>query len=107
MVLYPAVSLVSIAPEGAHDHSARDALALAQGRLSQLLAFEISSTGRSATNRDGAARADPADGHREPTLGRAADPHPLCRAGQQMGFATKIGYSLVLMPVIVTRRDVD
>jgi len=41
MVLYPAVSLVSINPEGSHDHSARDACVLAQGRLSLLLALEI------------------------------------------------------------------
>src|SRR4029077_2726847 len=69
MVLYPAVSLVSINPESSHDHSARDARALAQSWLSLLLALEIASTGRAATNRDGAARADPADEHREPTFG--------------------------------------
>src|SRR5580692_3779323 len=69
MVLYPAVSLVSINPEGSHDHSARDACVLAQGRLSLLLALEIASTGRAATNRDGIARADSADEHREPTFG--------------------------------------
>src|SRR5258708_6706296 len=40
MVLYPAVSLVSINPEGSHDHTARDARALAQGRLSALLAWK-------------------------------------------------------------------
>src|SRR5580693_9226680 len=34
MVLYPAVSLVSSNPQGSHDHAARDARALAQGRLS-------------------------------------------------------------------------
>src|ERR1700730_15891030 len=71
MVLYPAVSLVSSNPEGSHDHTARDARALAQGRLSSLLALEIASTGRAAASRDGAARADPADEYREPTLGRA------------------------------------
>jgi hypothetical protein len=38
MVLYPAVSLVSSNPQGSHDHAARDARALAQGRLSSLLA---------------------------------------------------------------------
>jgi hypothetical protein len=38
-----------------HNHSARDARALAQGRLSLLLALEIASTGRAATDRDGAA----------------------------------------------------
>src|SRR5258708_38450215 len=71
---YSVVLLVSIDPEGAHDRSARDALALALGGLSPLLALEIASTGRSATNRDAAARADPADEHREPTFGCAADP---------------------------------
>ena len=43
MVLYSVVSLVSIDPEGAQDRSARDALALAQGGLSLLLALEIAS----------------------------------------------------------------
>src|SRR6185436_20333774 len=46
MVLYPAVSLVSINPAGSHDHPARDARALAQGRLSLLLALEVAPTGR-------------------------------------------------------------
>ena len=41
MVLGPAVSLVSIDPEGADDRSARNAHALAQGGLSLLLALEI------------------------------------------------------------------
>src|SRR5216684_3389479 len=63
-----------------HDRWARDAFALAQGRLSLLLALEIASTGRSATNRDGAARTDPADEHREPTLGRAAHPRRTTQA---------------------------
>src|SRR5438876_10303359 len=80
MVLYPAVFLVSINPEGSHDHSARDARALAQSWLSLLPALEIASTGRAATNRDGAARADPADVHREPTLGRAAHPRRTTQA---------------------------
>jgi transposase InsO family protein len=69
MVLYPAVSLVSINPEGSDNHSARDAHALAQGRLSALLALEIASPGRAATSRDGAACADPTDEYREPTWG--------------------------------------
>src|SRR3984893_1722909 len=56
---------------GSHDHAARDGRPLAQGRLSSLLALEIASTGRGAASRDGAARADPADEYREPTLGRA------------------------------------
>jgi hypothetical protein len=65
MVLYPAVSLVSSNPQGSHDHAARDARALAQGRLSSLLALEIASKGRAAASRDGAARADSADEYRE------------------------------------------
>jgi transposase InsO family protein len=69
--LYPAVSLVSINPEGSHDHKARDARALAQGRISALLGLEIASTGRAAASGDRAARADPTDEYREPTLGRA------------------------------------
>src|SRR3979490_388944 len=56
-VFFRAVSLVSINPAGSHNHPARDARALAQGRLSLLLALEIASAGRAATNRDGAARA--------------------------------------------------
>src|SRR5258708_6660983 len=38
---YPAVSLVSINPEGSHNHPARDPRALAQSRLSLLLWLEI------------------------------------------------------------------
>ena len=40
-VLYPAVSLVSRNPEGSHNHPAGDARALAQSRLSLLLALEV------------------------------------------------------------------
>src|ERR1700758_1198447 len=69
MVPYPAVSLVSINPAGSHNHSARDARALAQGRLSLLQALEIASTGRAATDRNGAARADPANEHGDPLWG--------------------------------------
>src|ERR1700724_2435557 len=80
MVPYPAVSLVSINPEGSHSHPARDARALAQGRLSPLLALEIASTGRAATNRDGAARADPANEHGESALGCATHPRRTTQA---------------------------
>src|ERR1700745_2123664 len=80
MVLYPAISLVSSNPQGSHDHSARDARALAQGRLSLLLALEIASTGRAATDRNGAARADPANEHGEPALGRATHPRRTAQA---------------------------
>src|ERR1700746_3447900 len=72
MVLYPAVSLVSISPEGSDNHPTRDARALHQSGLSALRALEIAWTGRAATSRDGAARIDPAAERRESALGRAA-----------------------------------
>jgi hypothetical protein len=46
LVLDPAVSLVSINPAGSHNHPARDTRALAQGRLSLLLALEVAPIGR-------------------------------------------------------------
>jgi hypothetical protein len=44
-------------------HPARDARALAQGRLSLLLALEVAPIGRATADRHGAARVDPADEH--------------------------------------------
>src|ERR1700687_3109657 len=54
--------------------------ALASGRLSLLLALEVIGTGRAGADRGGIARADPADEHREPTLGRAAHPRRITQA---------------------------
>src|SRR3979411_1257161 len=71
LVLYPALSLVSINPSCSHNHPARDARALAQGRLSPLLALEVALSGRAAADRDGPARIDPADERRKSALGRA------------------------------------
>src|SRR6202007_634092 len=71
LVLYPAVSLVSLDPAGSHNHPARDAGALAQGRLSLLLALEVAPTGRATADRHGATRIDPADERRKSALGRA------------------------------------
>src|SRR5258705_9483500 len=61
LVLRSDVSLVSIEPGGPHDHPPRDARTMASGRISTLLALEVAPAGRAATNRDGAARADPAN----------------------------------------------
>src|ERR1700694_2621839 len=83
LVLYPAVSLVSINPEGSHNHPARDARALAQGRLSLLLALEVAPIGRATADRHGAARIDPADERRKSALGRA--PHPRRTAQARVG----------------------
>src|ERR1700704_4770113 len=65
------LSLVSINPKGPYDHPSRDARALASGRLSQLLALEVTPTGRATADRNGAARVDPADERRKSALGRA------------------------------------
>jgi len=70
-VPYPAVSLVSINPAGSHNHPARDARALAPGRLSLLLALEVAPIGRATADRHGTARIDPADERRKSALGRA------------------------------------
>jgi hypothetical protein len=48
-----------------HDYPARDAGALASAWLSPLLAVEVVPIGRATSDRDGAARADPADEHRK------------------------------------------
>src|SRR6185295_13640848 len=80
MVLYPAVSLVSINPAGSHNHPARDARALASGRFSLLLALEVAPTGRATADRNGAARVDPADERRKSALGRAAHPRRTAQA---------------------------
>src|SRR6202035_1531909 len=80
MVPYPAVSLVSINPAGSHNHSARDARALAQGRLLLLLALEVAPTGRTTADRQGAARIDPADERRKSALGCATHPRRTAQA---------------------------
>ena len=59
-VLRPAVSLVSVDPEGDDDRPARDAAALASGRLSSLLALEIQELRRTAADLGGVAGVDPA-----------------------------------------------
>src|SRR6202158_4876429 len=80
MVLYPSVPLVSINPAGSHNHPARDARALAPGRLSLLLALEVAPTGRATADRHGAARVDPADEHGEPALRCATHPRRTAQA---------------------------
>src|ERR1700674_1919037 len=74
LVLHPAISLVSINPQGPHGHPSRDAGSLASDRLSQLLALEVTIFGRTTTDRFGPSRTDPADERRKLSLGRAAHP---------------------------------
>src|SRR5215831_11360645 len=71
---YSAVSLVSINLVSPYHRPARDARALAQGRFSLLLALEVAIFRRPTADRHRAARVDPADQHRQSTLGRAAHP---------------------------------
>src|SRR6202035_5042556 len=84
MVPYPGVSLVSINPAGSHNHSARDARALAQRRLSLLLALEIASTGRAATDPDGAA----------PLIRLMSTENPLWGAPRIHGELLKLGFEI-------------
>jgi hypothetical protein len=79
LVFYPDLPMVSVDPASSNDRPSRDAGTLASDRLSLLLAAEIIVTGRAAADRNGIAGADPADEHRESTLGRAAHPR---RTGQ-------------------------
>ena len=50
LVLYPAVSMVSVGPEGHHGHPSRDARPLASGRLSSVLALEVALVWRAAAD---------------------------------------------------------
>ena len=72
LVPNPVVSMVSIGLEGDHDHPARDTRALAPRRLSSLLALEVVPTGRKTADRSGPPCTNPADEHRESTLGSSA-----------------------------------
>src|SRR5260370_26727173 len=79
-LFFPAVSLVSSNPEGSHNHPARDARALAQSRLSRLLALEVAPTGRATADRHRAARIGPADERRKSALARATYPRRTAQA---------------------------
>jgi hypothetical protein len=89
---YPAVSLVSINPEGSHNHPARDARALAQGGLSLLLALEVAPTGRATADRHGDARVDPADESRKSALGRATHHGELLKLGFEIAQSSVAKY---------------
>jgi hypothetical protein len=56
-------------PACSHNHPARDARGLAQGRLSLLLALEVAPTGRATADPHGATRIDTADERRKSALG--------------------------------------
>ncbi len=70
----------SVDLECPHDYPSRDTRALASGRLSLLLALEVALGRRVATAGDASPRADPADQHREPAMGRTAHPRRTAQA---------------------------
>src|SRR3954471_1712895 len=72
--------MVSFGPPGPYDYSSRDACSLASSRLSLLLALEVALSRRAATAGVGSPRADPADEHREPVMGRTAHPRRTAQA---------------------------
>src|SRR6478736_4291318 len=80
LVLGPALSLVPVYPSGSCNHPPRDAHPLAPVWLSLLLALEVTIFGRSAADRDGTARVDPADEHRKSAWGRATHPRRTSQA---------------------------
>src|SRR5437660_533139 len=80
LVLYPAVSMVSVGAEGHHGHPSRDARPLASGRLSSLLVLEVAPVWRATADQRGAARLDRANEHREPALGGTAYPRRIAQA---------------------------
>src|SRR6266478_252541 len=84
--------MVSINPEGRCDGPTCNAGAVASGRLSSLLALEIEPAGRALANRDGIARADPADEHGEPALGCAAHPRRTAQAWVSVAQSTVAKY---------------
>src|SRR5438552_11157240 len=61
LVLGPPLSMVSIGPQRHHDRPTGDPPPLASGRLSPVLALQISLSWRPAEDRRGSARADPGD----------------------------------------------
>jgi hypothetical protein len=67
-------------PAGSHNHPARDTRALAQGRLSLLLALDVAPIGRAPADPHGAARIDPANEHGESALGCATHPRRTAQA---------------------------
>src|SRR5947209_8962641 len=74
LVLGPAVSMVSIGAQGHHYHPTGDPGALASGRLSPLLALEISLSWRPTEDRRGPARVDPADERGKSVVGSTTHP---------------------------------
>jgi hypothetical protein len=84
-----------------HNHSARDARALAQGRFSSLLALENELAGRASADPDRAAGADTANEHGESALARHAFNGELLKLGFQVAQEAEIVTSKALRPPIV------
>src|SRR5258705_6731370 len=76
--------MVSIDPQGHHDHPAGDPCALAPGRLPAILAMEIPLPRRSTASRRGPARADP----------RMSADNPLWGAPRIHGELLKLGFEI-------------
>ena len=74
LVLGAAVSMVSIGPQGRHDHPTGDSSPLASGRLAPVLALEIPLSRRPTEDRRGPAHVDPADERGKSVVGSAAYP---------------------------------
>src|SRR5213080_5305307 len=69
--------MVSIGPEGHHDHPTGDPCSLASSRLPPVLALEISLSWRPTEDRRGPARVDPADERGKSVVGSTTRTRPL------------------------------
>src|SRR6266404_8712199 len=77
-VLDPAVSMVSLGPQGHHNRPTGDPCPLASGRLPSVLALEIPLPWRPATDRRGSARAHPPDQRGKSVVGSSAHSMASC-----------------------------
>jgi hypothetical protein len=84
--------MVSIGPEGDHDHSARDPRALASCRLSAVLALEIPFLGRPAANCCRPAAADPTDERGQSAVGAPRIHGELLKLGFDVAQSTVAKY---------------
>ena len=81
--------MVSIGPQGHHDHPPRDPRALASGWLPSVLALEILLSWRPTKDCRGSARVDPTDERGKSAVGCAAHPWRAAQARSAAGVSTK------------------
>jgi hypothetical protein len=84
--------MVSIGPQGHHDHPARDSRALAPSRLPSVLASEIPRSWRPTEDRCGTARVDPTDERGKSPWGAPRIHGELLKLGIEVGQSSVAKY---------------